>query len=73
MIATQNEAAAALRRAYAIEWFGVASALTAIDQLIAEDFPAPDSDAPPTRYDLDAVRALRCELSALVEGWERVG
>lgn len=70
MIATQNEAAAVeLRRRYSIEWHGVHGALTAISELLAEDFPPPDGDAPVTRYDLDAVRALRCELSALVEGW----
>ena len=70
MIATQNEAAAAaLRRAYAVEWYGVHSALTAIDQLLADDFPPPEGDTPPTRYQVDALRALRSSLAALVEGW----
>ena len=74
MMVTQNEAAAAaLRRAYAVEWYGVHSALTAIDQLLADDFPPPEGDTPVTRYQVDALRALRGELSALLMGYERVG
>jgi hypothetical protein len=65
---TQTAAAAAeLRRRYSMEWHGVLGGLTAIEQRLTEEFPAPDGDAPVTRYDLDAVRALRCELSALLE------
>lgn len=68
----QNEtqatvAAAELRRRYSVEWHGVHGVLTAIAEMLAEEFPAPDGDAAVTRYDLDAVRALRCELSALLE------
>ena len=70
----QNETQAAvraaeLRRAYALEWYGVHGVLTAIDELLAADFPPPGGDAPPTRYQVDALRALKSELSALVEGW----
>lgn len=67
MIATQNEAAAVeLRRRYSIEWHGVHGALTAISELLAEDFPPPDGDAAVTRYDLDMMRALKGELAALL-------
>lgn len=60
-------AAAELRRRYAIEYEGVTVALAAIRDRLTEEFPAPDGDAPVTRYDLDTVRALRCELGALLE------
>ena len=49
----------------------VTAALTAIGQIVTEDFPAPeDGDARPTRGDVDMLRALAGELSALVEGYE---
>lgn len=72
---TQTEAAAALLDArYSEEWYGVYDALSAIDELLAEDFPPPGSgDAPVTRYQVDALRALKWALSALVEGYERQG
>lgn len=60
-------AAAELRRRYAIEYDGVLVALAAIRDRLTEEFPAPDGDAAVTRYDLDTVRALRCELCALLE------
>ncbi len=60
-------AAAELRRRYAIEYEGVTVALAAIRDRLTTEFPAPDGDAPVTRYDLDTVRALRCELGALLE------
>ena len=65
--------AAELRRVYALEWFGVYGALTAIDELLAADFPMPGEGALPTRYQVDALRGLASQLGALVEGWERVG
>ena len=70
MIRDETQTAAAvleLRRRYSVEWHGVLGALTAIAEMLAEEFPRPGGDAPVTRYDLDAVRALRCELSALLE------
>ena len=69
MLATQNQTAAQteLRRRYAVEHEGVLVALAAIRDRLTEEFPAPDGAAPVTRYDLDAVRALRCELCALLE------
>ncbi len=75
---SQNETQAAardaeLRRVYSVEWYGVHGALTTIDQLLAEDFPAPDGAAVPTRYQVDALRGLKSELSALVEGWGEWG
>ena len=46
------------------------AALTAIGQIVEEDFPAPDDgDARPTRGDVDMLRALGSELSALLEGY----
>lgn len=65
---TQSAARLAeLRRVYALEWFGVYGALTAIDELLAADFPMPGEGASPTRYQVDALRALRGELAALVD------
>lgn len=61
-------AAAELRRRYAVEYDGVLVALAAIrDRLETEYPPVGDGAAPVTRYDLDAVRALRSELLALLE------
>lgn len=72
-ILTQDDAkAAALAAAYEAAWYNVHGALTAIDQLLAEEFPAP-GEGQPTRYQVDALRGLRASLSALVEGYERVG
>lgn len=71
---TQTEAAAALLDArYSEEWYGVYDALSAIDELLAEDFPRPGGDEAKTRYQVDALRALKCALSALAEGYERRG
>lgn len=72
IVMSQNETQAAaqlaeLRRVYALEWFGVHGALTAIDELVKADFPMPGEGEPPTRYQVDALRALRCELCALLE------
>jgi len=63
----------ALRREYWRAWFDVHGALTAITQVVTEDFPDPDDgDARPIqRYDLDMVRGLAGALSALVERYER--
>lgn len=65
----QNEAAAVeLRRAYSVEWHAVLGELTALEQRLEDEYPRPDdAGATVTRYDLDAVRALRCELAALLE------
>lgn len=74
MIPTQQQQAAAveLARRYRAAWFNVHGQLTAIGQLLEEDFPVPDDGArAPTRYDLDSVTALGWQLSALVEGHER--
>lgn len=72
---TQSQAAAELLAArYEVEWYGVYGALDAIALVLAEDFPPPGSGtAAPTRYDVDSLRALKSQLSALVEGWERRG
>ncbi len=67
MLVHNETAALELRRRYAIEYEGVTVALAAIRDRLTEEFPAPDGDAPVTRYDLDTVRALRCELGALLE------
>jgi hypothetical protein len=37
---------------------------------VAEDFPRPDGNEAKTRYQVDALRALKSELAALVEGWD---
>ncbi len=68
---TQTEAAAVLLNdRYNEEWYGVHGALTAIERLVAEDFPRPDGNEAKTRYQVDALRALKSELAALVEGWD---
>ena len=70
---TQDEARAAeLRRRYRVAWYNVQGQLTAIGQLVAEDFPAPDdAGAVVTRYDVDALAALAGQLDALMWGFER--
>ncbi len=51
----------------------VTAALTAIGQIVEEDFPPPeDGAARPTRGDVDMLRALGSELSSLLEGYIRV-
>ena len=74
MTTTEQQAAARaeMARRYRAAWFAVHGQLAAIEQILEEDFPVPDSGAAaPTRYDLDAVTALGWQLSALVEGHER--
>lgn len=67
MTPAENE----LRRRYREAYYACFGALTAIERIIAEDFPAPeDDDAMPTRGDVDMLRALGNELSALLEGYE---
>lgn len=62
-----------LQKEYRRAWFDVWGYLTAISQVVAEDFPDPDDDdaRPIQRYDLDMVRGLAGALSALVERYER--
>lgn len=61
-----------LQRRYQDAYYRVHGSLTAIAQIIIDDFPAPeDDDARPTRGDVDMLRALGSELSALVEGYEQ--
>ena len=65
---TQTEAAAVLLNdRYNEEWYGVHGALTAIERLVAEDFPRPDGNEAKTRYQVDALRALKSELAALID------
>ena len=65
-------AATELRRRYKVAWYNVHGQLTAIGQLVAEDFPAPDdAGAVVTRYDVDALGALAGQLDALMWGFER--
>ena len=70
---TQNAARAAeLRRRDAVAWANVHGQLTAIGQLVEEDFPAPDdAGAVVTRYDVDALGALAGELGRLCVGNEK--
>ena len=64
--------AAELRRRYQVAWYNVQGQLTAIGQLVAEDFPAPDdAGAVVTRYDVDALGALAGELGRLCVGNEK--
>ena len=72
-MAAQNAARAAeLRRRYRVAWYNVQGQLTAIGQLVEEDFPAPDdAGAVVTRYDVDALGALAGELGRLCVGNEK--
>ena len=66
MTPAENE----LRRRYREAYYACFGSLTAIEQIVTEDFPAPeDSDARPSRGDVDMLRALGNELSALLEGY----
>ena len=72
MAAQDAARAAELRRRYRVAWYNVQGQLTAIGQLVAEDFPAPDDAAAVvTRYDVDALGALVGQLDALMWGFER--
>lgn len=62
---------AALRQAYRVVYYNVLGELTAITQLVTEEYPDPDGDARPTRYHVDALRDLAGRLSALVWSYER--
>ncbi len=71
MLTVTPAAQAELNRLYRVAWYDVQGVLTAIGQILEEDYPAPDDvTAAPTRYDLDSVKALGWQLSALVEGWD---
>lgn len=62
-----------LARRYEAARADVFGQLTAIEQVITEDFPAAGEVAGVTRYHVDAMRGLVSALAALVEGYERVG
>ena len=70
---TQNAARAAeLRRRYRVAWYNVQGQLTAIGQLVEEDFPAPDdAGAVVTRYAVESLSALAGELGRLTVGNEK--
>ena len=71
MIAQTQAAAVLLNDRYREEWDGVHGALTAIVELVRPDFPAPVDATMKTRYEVDALRALKSSLLALTEGYER--
>jgi hypothetical protein len=59
------------RRQYRHWWYEVHSVMTAIEQIVTEDFPDPDgAEAQPTRYQVDCLRGLHSELSALIVRYE---
>lgn len=49
------------------------SYMTALDQIVAEDFPAGDEPGKVTRYHVDALNDLANRIGALVEGYEKRG
>lgn len=58
------------KEAYRDAWAAFWGNMTALEQIVAEDFP--DGDAAgiaPTRYQVDALRDLGNRLAALVEGY----
>jgi hypothetical protein len=58
--------AAAYRDVWAAFWGNV----TALQQIVIEDFPDGDNEAiAPTRYQVDAIRDLGNRVGALVEGY----
>ena len=71
MIAQTQAAAVLLNDRYREEWYGVHGALRAIAELVRQDFPHPDAATMKTRYEVDALRALKWQLLALTEGYER--
>jgi len=70
MNAVQNIAQAELAKAYQRERGRFDSFIDAIRAIVESDFPAPDGGVA-TRYDVDAMKGLNGELSALVEGYAR--
>ena len=56
--------------AYRIVWSAFWGNVTALQQIVIEDFPDGASDAiAPTRYQVDAIRDLGNRVGALVEGY----
>lgn len=60
-----------LGRQYAAIVASIYGNLTAIEQIVEEDFPAPDDTAHITRGDVDMLKDLDTQLAALVWGYER--
>ena len=56
--------------AYRAAWAAFWGNMTALEQIVEEDFPDGASDAiAPTRYQVDAIRDLGNRVGALVEGY----
>ena len=59
--------------AYRAVWAAFWGNMTALEQIVIEDFPDGASDAiAPTRYQVDAIRDLGNRVGALVEGYSTV-
>jgi len=57
---------------YRDAWFAVWGYVTALSQIVTEDFPDPEAGpVVPTRYQIDTLNGLAGSLSALIEGHER--
>jgi hypothetical protein len=69
---TQSQAAQAERaRRYNIEITDLLGNMTRLDQIIAEDFPAPGASPETiTAYHLAAIRGLKNGTGALLEGYD---
>jgi hypothetical protein len=62
-----------LQRRYRQAYYAVWGNITALTQIVTEDYPDPETQdaAMPTRYQVDELLGLAGSLSALVEGHER--
>ena len=70
---TRNNPPAPNADAYRAAWATFWGNVTALTQIVEEDFPDGASDAiAPTRYQVDAIRDLGNRVGALVEGYSTV-
>jgi len=69
-MATATPTTAINEAAYRQAWSRFWGNMTALEQIVTEDFPDGDAaDIAPTRYQVDAVRDLAARVGALVEGY----
>lgn len=60
-----------MRKRYREAWYNVWGYVTALSQIVTEDYPDPADNVEMTRYQIDMLNGLAGSLSALIEGHER--
>ena len=73
MSGVKPDKAAVNADAYRAAWAAFWGNMTALEQIVEEDFPDGANEAiAPTRYQVDAIRDLGNRVGALVEGYSTV-